>query len=140
MAEVAALATLAASHTSAGMERMQRGSLAEFLRQSRSILGITQADLAERVGVTAVYIGQMELGEVTIPSPDVVWRLAHFLGVCVTDLLRVVEFTPKEGSEPVQRRVELDIAATLLKKHHGNRKAALLELNAVLAKLIDEEY
>jgi HTH-type transcriptional regulator/antitoxin HipB len=54
--------------------------LAERVRQAREHLGITQADLATRIGSTQPAIARLEAGGVT-PSFDTLRRIAAALGL-----------------------------------------------------------
>ena len=56
--------------------------LANRLRDSRSALGLTQAELAERVGVSRKTINTVENG-VFVPSTLLALRLARALGCTV---------------------------------------------------------
>lgn len=56
------------------------------LRQQRKKAGITQNELAEKAGVTRIYIGLIERGETSI-TLEKVYRLADALGCQLTDLL-----------------------------------------------------
>jgi len=61
------------------------------VRRMRSAAGWTQEDLAERAGLTATYVGQVERGA-KVPSLTVVLKLARGLGVPPAELL--VGFSP----------------------------------------------
>lgn len=54
--------------------------IAEVIRDSRKSKNITQERLAEIIGVSAGYIGQIERDE-TIPSANVIAKLIEFLGI-----------------------------------------------------------
>ncbi len=56
------------------------------LRQQRKKAGITQNELAEKTGVTRVYVGLIERGETSI-TLEKVYRLAEALKCDVSDLL-----------------------------------------------------
>ena len=56
------------------------------LKETRRVRGFTQADLAEKAGVSVTYISQLERGE-TAPGIDLVGRLAGALGMTVAELL-----------------------------------------------------
>ena len=56
------------------------------LRQQRKKAGITQNELAEKAGVTRVYVGLIERGETSI-TLEKVYRLAEALKCDVSDLL-----------------------------------------------------
>ena len=56
----------------------------------REAMGVTQADLAERLGVTASMLSQIENGHKQ-PSPPVAFRLAALLGVKIPDIAEPVQ-------------------------------------------------
>jgi putative transcriptional regulator len=58
------------------------------LRDARSVAGWTQAELAERVGVSRKTINTVENG-VFIPSTVLALKLARALGRAVEDLFRL---------------------------------------------------
>ncbi len=57
------------------------------LNQLRERKGLTQDQLAAKVGVTRVYITQLETGARANPSIPVLKRLAQALGVALDDLV-----------------------------------------------------
>jgi transcriptional regulator with XRE-family HTH domain len=57
------------------------------IRRLRDAKGISQRDLAAKVGVRGAYIAQLETGARKNPSRDVLKRIAKALGVPVTELL-----------------------------------------------------
>jgi transcriptional regulator with XRE-family HTH domain len=59
-----------------------------MFRALREKKGLTQDELARRVGVTKAYISLLESGTRTNPSLDVLRRLAKALGVPLTKLLK----------------------------------------------------
>ena len=56
------------------------------LRQQRKKAGITQNELAEKTGVTRVYVGLIERGETSI-TLEKVYRLAEALDCDISELL-----------------------------------------------------
>jgi putative transcriptional regulator len=64
--------------------------LENHLRQARSDKGWTQAELAERVGVSRKTINTVENG-VFVPSTVLALKLARSFGVGVEDLFTLVE-------------------------------------------------
>ncbi len=60
------------------------------LRDARTALGLTQAELAERVGVSRKTVNTVENG-VFIPSTLLALKLARALGRPVEDLFSLVE-------------------------------------------------
>lgn len=53
----------------------------------RKLLGLTQAQLAERIGVAENSVGNIETGRVVLPRPGVLKALADALGVEIRDLV-----------------------------------------------------
>ncbi len=64
--------------------------LGNLLRDARSMAGWTQAELAERVGVSRKTINTVENG-VFVPSTILSLKLAEALGTSVEDLFFLVE-------------------------------------------------
>jgi XRE family transcriptional regulator of biofilm formation len=61
--------------------------LGKVLKQRREKKGMTQAALAEKVGVGQTYIAKLESGDKKNPTLDLLKKLAKTLGVPVTELL-----------------------------------------------------
>jgi transcriptional regulator with XRE-family HTH domain len=57
------------------------------IKKYRNDKGFTQEDLAEKVGVSRVYIGYVEQGRNT-PSLEILEKIAKALKVSITDLLK----------------------------------------------------
>lgn len=67
-----------------------RSALAQFgarVRKQRRALGLSQEQLAERVGIHFTYVGQVERGERNLGLNNVL-RLARGLGVDPAELVR----------------------------------------------------
>ena len=64
--------------------------LTNHLREERDRLGLTQAELAERVGVSRKTVNTVENG-VFVPSTLLALKLARALGKPVETLFRLVE-------------------------------------------------
>jgi putative transcriptional regulator len=62
--------------------------LANRLKERRSELGLTQAELAERVGVTRKTVNTVENG-VFVPSTLLALKLAKALGLAVEELFSI---------------------------------------------------
>jgi transcriptional regulator with XRE-family HTH domain len=58
-----------------------------MIKQRRTELGLSQRELAKRVGVSDAYITQLETRERINPSLDVLRRLAKALQVSVAELV-----------------------------------------------------
>ena len=69
------------------MARAREGEIFGLtVRRLRADAGWTQEDLADRAGLTATYVGQVERGD-KVPSLTVVLKLARGLGVTPVELL-----------------------------------------------------
>jgi transcriptional regulator with XRE-family HTH domain len=68
------------------------------MKNRRRILGISQANLAERVGTSTHYIGQIELGN-KFPSPEMMERIAAALEIDSPQLFSMDSFS----SEAIRR-------------------------------------
>jgi putative transcriptional regulator len=64
--------------------------LSNRIKERRSELGLTQAELAERVGVTRKTVNTVENGIFT-PSTILALKLAEALGLTVEQLFRIEE-------------------------------------------------
>jgi putative molybdopterin biosynthesis protein len=76
----------------------ERSSLDVLLRAARAQLGISQAELAHRAGVTRQAVSAIESGKAT-PTMAVALRLARVLGRRVDDLFRLVDELPTVSAE-----------------------------------------
>jgi putative molybdopterin biosynthesis protein len=74
------------------------GSLDVLLRAARAQLGISQAELAHRAGVTRQAVSAIESGKAA-PTMAVALRLARVLGRRVDDLFRLVDELPTVSAE-----------------------------------------
>jgi putative transcriptional regulator len=61
--------------------------LSKMLKKLREGKGMTQAQLAEKAGITREYITMLESGAKANPSLDVAVRLAKALGVSIANLV-----------------------------------------------------
>jgi transcriptional regulator with XRE-family HTH domain len=61
------------------------------MKGQRRILGITQAQLAERVNTSTHYIGQIELGN-KFPTPEMLERIAAALEIDSPQLFSMASF------------------------------------------------
>lgn len=59
------------------------------VRTARLLLGLTQSDLAKRIGTSVATVSRLESGHTTRPRPALVPRLASALGADVAALLTV---------------------------------------------------
>ena len=71
-------------------------TLGQKVRQARISQGMSQQDLADKIGVTRGRISQIEIGIEGNPSMDVVRNICKFLGITEWYLLKE-EVPEKEG-------------------------------------------
>jgi len=62
-------------------------TICKRIKKYRSDRGFTQEDLAEKVGVSRVYIGYVEQGRNT-PSLEILEKIARSLKVSLSDLIK----------------------------------------------------
>jgi transcriptional regulator with XRE-family HTH domain len=77
--------------------------LARNLKKHRKRLGITQPELAERVGLSTNYIGMIEVAR-NFPTADVLERLAAALGIKSNELFSISDF-PEIAMEQLQQNI-----------------------------------
>ncbi|WP_281886151.1 helix-turn-helix domain-containing protein [Paenibacillus sp. YYML68] len=82
------------------------------LKDMRKLKGFTIRELADRSGVSAAYISQIENGNRGVPSPDVLMKLSEGLNTPYPELMRIAGYMePKEAasapSSPDRPRVNL---------------------------------
>jgi len=80
-----------------------RALLAHNIRERRRVLGITQANLAEKVGTSTHYIGQIELGN-KFPTPEMLERIAAALELDSPQLFSMESY-PAETIKQFQKGV-----------------------------------
>lgn len=61
--------------------------IGKHLRTIRASKKISQEDLSEKAGYYRTYVGKIEQGLYS-PSAHTLWRLAHALGMSVSDFLK----------------------------------------------------
>lgn len=66
---------------------MSAKRLSTVIQRHRKAKGISQRDLAAKVGVKGAYIAQLETGARKNPSLEVLKKIAKAFGVPVTELL-----------------------------------------------------
>jgi transcriptional regulator with XRE-family HTH domain len=80
------------------------------LRDLRKLKGFTIRELADRSGVSAAYISQLENGNRGIPSPDVLMKLSEGLNTSYSDLMEIAGYLEnpnrpvEQSSNPVNLR------------------------------------
>lgn len=89
-----------------------RTLLAHNMREKRRILGITQAQLAEKVKTSTHYIGQIELGN-KFPTPEMLERIAAALEIDSPQLFSMNSF-PVEAIKQFQEGLLSDVETAVV--------------------------
>jgi transcriptional regulator with XRE-family HTH domain len=109
----------------ADMQKTERPPLARHLAELRQAAGLSQSQLAEKVGVNASNIAFWELSG-TPPRGEVLPKMAHALGVSVDALLGVI--SPKPKKQVAKGRLQLVFeAASKLPRRQQEKVAEFVE-------------
>jgi len=101
-----------AAEYDAAMRKKDRPPLGLRLTELRQAAGLTQTQLAERIGVHPSNIGFWELSG-TPPRGEVLPKLAHALGVSVDTLLGVTPPKPKKQAAKGRLQLVFESASRL---------------------------
>jgi transcriptional regulator with XRE-family HTH domain len=88
-----------------------RALLAHNMKEQRRVLGITQAQLAEKVGTSTHYIGQIELKN-KFPTPEMLERIAAALEIDSPHLFSMASF-PAEAIKSFQEGILSDVGTAI---------------------------
>ncbi|MGW9127563.1 helix-turn-helix domain-containing protein [Paenibacillus chitinolyticus] len=79
------------------------------LKDLRKLKGYTIRELADRSGVSAAYISQLENGNRNIPSPDVLMKLSEGLNIPYAELMKIAGYLdePESGGDKPRAPVNL---------------------------------
>lgn len=66
--------------------------LGPLLKQTRELRNMSIRRTAERLGISATYLGQLEAGTVKEPSPHILHRFAELFGVSYAELMRAAGY------------------------------------------------
>jgi transcriptional regulator with XRE-family HTH domain len=75
----------------------QPSTLAEYLKLAREQAGMSQRQLANRVGVHHSYLARLESGDNDNPSAELLQTIADVLEIRSADLLAFIGVKPPEG-------------------------------------------
>ncbi len=64
----------------------------EHLKDFRKLKGFTIRELADRSGVSAAYISQLENGNRGVPSPEILLKLSEGLNVSYNELMKLAGY------------------------------------------------
>jgi len=103
-----------------------RKLLAYNMRENRRVLGLTQAKLAEKTGLSTQYIAMIELSR-KFPSPEKLEKLAQALEVDTPELFSISK-SAEEAAQKLCRAILVDIEKTVGKTVNTVVKAAVSEI------------
>jgi len=89
-----------------------RALLSQNIKQQRKIQCMTQANLAEKVGTSTHYIGQIELGN-KFPTPEMLERIAEALGIDSPQLFSMNSF-PTDAIKKFQEGLISDVETAVV--------------------------
>ncbi|MBP1989219.1 helix-turn-helix domain-containing protein [Paenibacillus eucommiae] len=69
------------------------------LKDLRKMKGFTIRDLADRSGVSAAYISQLENGNRGVPSPDVLMKLSEGLNTSYSELMEIAGYLESQHTD-----------------------------------------
>jgi transcriptional regulator with XRE-family HTH domain len=72
-------------------------TLAEYLRTAREQAGISQRQLAGRVGIHHSYLARLESGETANPAAELLQKIADTLEISSADLFAFIGVKPQQG-------------------------------------------
>jgi len=102
-------------------------TLGEYLHAAREKAGISQRQLASRVGIHNSYLARLENGETANPSAELLQTIADVLEISSTDLLGFIGVKPPEGlpelAPYLRAKYRLDDAAVRELADHMRRLA-----------------
>jgi transcriptional regulator with XRE-family HTH domain len=108
----------------------EAATLGEYLRVAREQVGLSQRQLAARIGIHNSYLARLESGETANPSADVVQRIADVLEIDSTDLFAYIGVVPPTGLP--------DLAPYLRAKYRMSDEA-IQEMAAHLRRLAEDK-
>jgi transcriptional regulator with XRE-family HTH domain len=107
-------------------EKEVRDTLAGNLKRLRSRLSFTQEELAEKAGISVVFLSDVERAN-KWPYLDTLVRLANALNVEIYELLRPEEALPPDTSAILTKYTE-EAALVVVKALQSSEKSVLKDL------------
>lgn len=112
-------------------------SLGELITDRLTVLNMTKAELARKVGVTAQYIGEFISGDKDNPNREIIEALSNHLNVSKLEVLVALKYLPPEmlGDPNEERMLEqfrrlpddkkevAEVILASLNTHYGNGKS-----------------
>lgn len=79
-------------------------SLAEELRRIRGVKSVSLREVERATGISNAYLSQLEHGEATNPSPNILYKLAEFYKVPYESLMEAAGYLKKSAGKGSERR------------------------------------
>jgi transcriptional regulator with XRE-family HTH domain len=108
-------------------------TLGARIARLRRDLGMTQAELAERLGVTQPAVSDYENGDIRLPA-DVVVQIARIVGVSTDELLGLKGAAPRAGAPSPRSRRLYRRLQDIEKLPRRDQQALLRTIEAFLSK------
>jgi transcriptional regulator with XRE-family HTH domain len=108
-------------------------TLGARIARLRRDLGMTQAELAERLGVSQPAVSDYENGDIRLPA-DVVVEIARIVGVSTDELLGLKDSAPKAGPPSSRSRRLYRRLQDIEKLPRRDQQALLRTIEAFLSK------
>ena len=105
-------------------------TLGEYLRAARERAGMSQRQLANRVGIHNSYLARLENGETVNPAADLLQRIADVLEISSADLLAFIGVKPPDG---------LPDLAPYLRAKYRMSEAAIREMAKHMRRLAENQ-
>jgi HTH-type transcriptional regulator, competence development regulator len=102
-------------------------TLADYLRAAREQAGISQRQLASRIGIHHSYLARLESGETANPAAELLQKIADVLEISAADLFAFIGVKPPQGlpelAPYLRAKYNLDEAAVRELAEHMQRLA-----------------
>lgn len=108
--------------------------IGESLKSARMKAGMSQSELAEKLGISSVGISQWESGR-RIPRDETLLRIAQALGISISDIF---EFTPEETECILMYEKKLKKAQNFLETAIQEKNAKDIEQSNAFISIISE--
>lgn len=108
-----------------GMTNGKRSPLGQRIAEARQVAGLSQLQLAEKLGVTQQMVGYLERQPVAL-RPELLLQLSDALGITLDELLGQVA-KPQRTTGPTGKMRQLFIAASRLPRSQQEKILAILQ-------------
>ena len=96
--------------------------LGKLIKEKREELGISQRELAKKMGVANTLISKIELGKIKTPNFLITLKLSNLLNINLIDLLEVTDYDMLDANLIHDLEMYEIIAPTITSKYEKNNK------------------